>query len=346
LVVSLASDTPGALVIGSGTAFNRALKVNLTAGAKAVNVTGVTLSKTGFVANTNLNGVDIVDATGVRHGNVVTSINSDNTIGISFSSAPITVAAGQSTSFMVRFNLLTGDLNGTVGFSITAASAVTADTTAISGSFPITGSLMQIVNGGTSLASTSLDVLTGTGSSTLNVDMASQQEITKFRLQETSSNEGVKLYSLTLYNQGSGADADVKDVQLLDQTGAVLATAQQSGKYVAFVLATPFLMDKGQTKDFTVKAKIVDGAARTVNYVVYNNYDLDLRGNATGVSVIPGAGTNDSTFPIGNGFNVQTVGSGSLTQLKSSDSPSAAVVPGSTNVSLAKYTVKPIGENY
>jgi hypothetical protein len=346
LVVSLASDTPGALVIGSGTAFNRALKVNLTAGSKAVNVTGVTLTKTGFVANTNLNGVDIIDAAGVRHGNVVTSINADNTIGITFPSAPITVPAGMSTSFMVRFNLLTGNLSGTVGFSIAAASAVTADTTAVSGSFPVAGSIMQIVNGGSSLASTTLDVLTGTGSSTLNVDATSLQELTKFRIQETSSNEAVKLYALTIYNNGSGADADVKDVQLFDQAGTVLATAQQVGKYVTFNLATPFLIDKGQTKDFTVKGKIVDGAARTINYVVYNNYDVDLRGVTTAVSVIPGAGTNDSTFPIGNGFNIQTIGSGSLTQIKASDSPSSAVVPGATNVSLAKYTLKPIGENY
>ncbi len=346
LVVSLAADTPAVRTIGSGTAFNSALKVNLTAGSKAVSVTGVTLKKTGFVANTNLNGVDIIDAAGVRHGNVVTSINADNTIGITFPSAPITVSPGQSTSFTVRFNLLSGNLNGNVGFSVDAASAVLANVTAISGSFPITGNLMTIVNGGSSLASTTLDVLTGTGSSTLNVDAVSAQEITKFRIQETSSNEAVNVYSVMLYNNGSGADADVKDVQLLDQAGNVLATAQQVGKYVTFNLATPYFIDKGQTKDFTVKAKIVDGAARTINYVVYNNYDLDIRGSGTAVSVIPGAGTNDTTFPIGNGFNIQTIGSGSLTQIKASDSPSSAVVPGSTNVSLVKYTLKPIGENY
>ncbi|MEK7759258.1 MAG: hypothetical protein AAB304_06615, partial [Pseudomonadota bacterium] len=105
-------------------------------------------------------------------------------------------------------------------------------------------------------------------------------------------------------------------------------------------------MDKGQTKDFTVNAKIVDGAARTINFVVYNNYDIDIRGVSTLVSVIPGAGTNDDSFPVGNGFNIQTIGSGSLTQTKASDSPSSAVVPGTTNVVLAKYTVKPTGENY
>ncbi|MBI2011124.1 MAG: hypothetical protein HYS89_02780, partial [Candidatus Colwellbacteria bacterium] len=172
---------------------------------------------------------------------------------------------------------------------------------------------MNIVNGGSSLASTTLDVLTATGSSTLNVDAASQQEITKFRIVESSSNEGMYLHSLTLYNQGSGADGDVKDVQLIAQDGTVLATAQQSGKNVVFSLSSsPYFIDKGQTKDFTIKAKIVNGAARTVNYVVYNDYDIDLRGSATGVSILPTAASNsnDTSFPVGNGYNIQTIGSG------------------------------------
>lgn len=345
LVVSLAADTPGAKTLGSGTAFNPSLKVNLTAGSKTVNVTGVTLQKTGFVANTNLNGVDIVDASGVRHGNVITSINADNTIGITFPTAPITVAAGQSTSFLVRFNLLTGNYNGTVGFSVAAATSITADTTSISGSFPITGSAMNIVNGGSSLASTTLDVLTSTGSSTLNVDPNNWQEITRFRIKETSSNEGVYLWNLTLYNYGNAGAGDYGSVQLLDQSLNVLATANPVGQNVTFSLANPFFIDKGQTKDFTVKAKLLGGTTKTVQLVVYNNYDIDLRGSATGVSVIPGAGTNDTSFPIGNGFNIQTIGSGMATLSRTTDSPSNAITPGASSVVLAKYSFKPTGEN-
>ncbi len=346
LAVAVASDSPSARTIGSGTAFNSALKVLLTAGSQSVNVTGITLQKSGFLANTNTNGVDIIDSSGVRHGQVVTSINADNTITILMSSDPVVIPAGQSETLLVRFNLLTGNLNGTMSLSINSASAITSNAGSVTGSFPISGSIMTVVDGGSSLASTTLDVLTGTGSSTLNVDSVSQQEMTKFRIQETSSNEGVYLHSLTLYNQGSGADGDVKDVQLVAQDGTVLATAQQSNKNIVFNLATPYLIDKGQTKDFTIKAKIVDGAARTINFVIYNNYDIDLRGVSTAVSVIPGAGSHDDAFPIGNGFNIQTIGSGSLTLTKASDSPSSAVTPGSTSVLLAKFTVKPIGENY
>ena len=169
--------------------------------------------------------------------------------------------------------------------------------------------------------------------------------MTKFRLQEVSSNEGIRLYSLSLYNYGSAAASDYKDVQLVAQDGTVLATAQPSEKWVHFNLsASPYLIDKGLTKDFTIKAKLIGGTTRTIQFVVYNNYDIDIRGVSTGVSVIPSAGTNDTSFPIGNGWNIQTIGSGSMQFNRDVSSPSAAVVPGATSVVLAKYYAKPTGE--
>lgn len=346
LLVALASDTPSAKTIGSGTAFNPAVKVKFSAGTKDVKITSLTLKKGGFVANTSLNGVDVVDSAGVRHGQVVTSINADNTIIIGMSSAPIIVKAGTSETILVRFNLVSGSITGTVAFSIESVSAISADTTAVSGSFPIVGYAMNIVSGASSLASTTLDVMTSTGSSSLNVSDVSLQEITKFRIQEVSSNEGVYLHSLMLYNYGNAGDKDYKDVTLEAQDGTVLATTQPSGQYVTFNLATPYFIDKGLTRDFTVKAKLIDGTTKTVNLVVYNNYDIDLRGATTNVSVIPGAGSSDTSFPIGNGFNIQTIGSGSMTLTRASDSPSSAVSPGSTSVVLAKFKAKPTGENY
>jgi len=126
----------------------------------------------------------------------------------------------------------------------------------------------------------------------------------------------------------------------------VVATAQPSGQYVTFKPATPFFIDKGLTKDFTVKAKIVNGTTKTIKLVQYNDYDMDIRGATTGVSIIPTATGNDITFPLGNLWNMTTIGSGSITLQKASDTPSSAVTPGANNVVLAKYLVKPTGENY
>lgn len=344
LVVSLAADTPSTKTIGTGTAFNPATKVNLTAGSKDVKITSLTITKGGLVANTNLNGVDVTDSSGTRHGSVITSVNSDNSILITMNNDPIVVRAGTTEKIVIRFNLATGNYTGTANFSINAASAIAADTSAISGSFPISGKDMNIVNGGNSLASTTLDVLTTTGSSTLNVSN-DLQEITRFRIQETSSNEGAYLYSITLYNYDNASDSDFKDVTLLATDGTVLATGNPVSKSVVLNLTSPYFIDKGLTKDFVVKGKLTSGSNRKVNLVVYNNYDIDLRGASTGVSVIPGSGSNDTGFPIGNGFNIQTIGTGTVTLTKSSTSPTSATVPGAQNVVLAKYNLKPSGEN-
>ncbi len=347
LVVSKASDSPSDRTIGSGTAFNPALKVALSAGASAVKVTGLTVFKSGFLANSSLNGVDVVDSKGVRHGNVITSVGADNTINLIFSSDPVVIAAGSSETLTVRFNLVSGAMTGTVVMSLQSVASVSTDAKSVSGAFPITGSIANVVAGSNALATVTLDVLTSTGSSTLNVDPASQQEITKFRIQETSSNEAVKLYSWTLYNYGNAGATDYSDVKLVAQNGDVLATAQAVGQNIKFDLsANPYFIDKGQTKDFTVTAKLINGTTKTVQLVTYNDYDLDIRGVATSVSLMPGAGSTDTSFPIGNGFNIQTIGSGSLTLSRSTDTPSAAVTPGTNDTVLAKYVVKPTGENY
>lgn len=349
LVVSAASDSPSAMVVGSGTAFNPALKVKFMAGSKDVKVSAISFMKSGFVANSNLNGVDVVDAMGVRYGQVISSVNADNTILVTFGSTPLVVSAGTSKTLTVRFNLAASASAGTVSFSVPSVSSITADTSAISGSFPINGAAMQIVAGNTALASSSLDVLTSTGSSTLNVDPASEQEITKFRVVERSSNEALKIYSWTLYNYGNAGAQDYSDVQLVAQDGTVLATAQPMGQYVTFNLsANPYTIDKGLTKDFTIKAKLIGGTTKTIKFVVYNNYDVDFRGATTGVSILPNAvaGQNDTSFPIGNAYNQTTIGSGTITLTRSTDSPSTSVVPGSNSVVMAKYTVKPTGENY
>jgi len=347
LSVALASDSPAAKTLGSGTAFNAGLKAVLTAGSADVSVNSITIAKSGFVANTNLNGVDIIDSTGVRHGQVVTSVNADNTITITMTSDPIVVKAGKSETITVRFNLLAGSYTGTVSFGIASASAIAVTSgVTVSGSFPISGATMNVVDGSSSLATVTLNVLTSTGSSTLNVDAASLQEITKFRIAETSSKEGVYLHSWTLYNYGNAAAADYKDVTLEAQDGTVIATAQPSGQYVTFKPASPYFIDKGLTKDFTIKAKITGGTTKTIKLVTYNDYDMDIRGASTGVSIIPSATGNDTSFPVGNQWNQTTIGSGGITLQRASDSPSSAVTPGAQNVVLAKFTTKPTGENY
>ena len=350
LTVSLSANTPAGGNLPSGTSFNELLKVTLTAGADGAVVNGLTLKKSGYSVNTNIGGIDVVDGSGTRHGNVVSSVNSDNEVVVLFGSNPVTVPANGSVVLTVRVNI-NGSLL-TYGTLKMGVSKIDTKAT-VSGAMPFFGNESTLVDGSGAVAAATIDVgaISGTNGATLNADADNEQEITKFRISETGSKEDLKVYKLTLFNLGSAADADYKDVQLVANDGTVLATAQAVAQQVVFNLsASPYTILKGQYKDLTVRAKIVSGAgtSKFVQFVVYNNYDLEVKGADTGAFVLASAGTVDTSFPVGNvagDYNKATIGTGSLSFNKASDSPSAAVTPGATNVVLAKYYVKSVGED-
>ncbi len=349
LWVGLASDNPPAATIGSGTAFNPGLKLVLTAGASDVSIKSLKVQKTGFVANSNVTGVDVIDSLGLRHGNVITSVSADSDVLILLPNDPIVVKAGTSQTILVRFNISSAVTSGTIQLGIASAAAVDAGTgMTVSGSFPVWGNIFQIVSGSNAIASTTVSVRPVNASGvTLNVDPANSQEITKFRVTETSSKEGIWMKKLTLYNYGNAGASDFSDVQLIAQDGTLLATGQPLDKWVILDLsANPYFIDKGLNKDFTVRAKIKDGTTKTIQLVLYNDYDLIVVGKDSGASVLPSAADVDTSFPVGDAtnYNKVTIGQGTLIFTRASDSPTAAVVPGATNVVLAKYDLKPTGE--
>ena len=349
VTVGTSAANPGVMTIATGTAHNTVLAFNVSnSSSAAANVTGLRLTKTGYFSTTNVSGISVFDANGVRHGNVVTTLGSNGVAIMTFPTEPIQVAAGQTVTIFVKANL-SGTSSGTIGFNVNSASDVTISGGTVGGSFPIVGNLHNIVNGAGTIGTVTLDEMAVNSSgATYNADPVASQEIAKFQVRETSSNEDVVLTGLTLWNNGNASATDYKDVQLVDQTGAVVATAQPSGQVVKFVLTTPYTITKGQTKNFTVRATIVNGASRTIQFTVYNDYDLYVRGVSTGATLLATAGTTDTSFPIGDtssSYNKVTIGSGSLIFNRAVDSASTAVTPGATDVVLAKYTAKPVGED-
>lgn len=355
LQVGLAANNPGGTDLPSGSASNPVLRLTLSA-ASDVKVTGLTIRKNGYAANTSIAGVDVIDSAGNRHGNVASSLNADSDVTLLFSGNPILVKANVPETVTVRVNLAGGALTANVQFSVQSAASVQSDASSVGGSFPVTGNSFNLQNGGNTLASTTINpavVLSATVAQTLNVDANNQQEIAKFTIAEVASKEDVKLLKFAIYNNGTSADTDVADVQLVAPNGEVLATAQQVNKAVVFDLsAKPHLIGKGESKTFTVRTKIVNGSARTIQFVVYNDYDVVLVGATSGVSVLPttnssAGNTSATSFPAGNvsDYNTATVGTGTVSFNKDASSPSVAVAPGASTVVLSKYFAKPNGED-
>lgn len=354
--VALASDNPASTILASGTAFNPVLKVVFTAGSSDVSITGLTLRKSGFASNSAVSGIEVIDSQGVRHGNISSSLTSDNDALLVFSGTPIVVRANSSQTATIRVNLnsTSAAQSGTLQFSLPSAAAIQTNGGSVAGSFPITGNAFTLTTGGNAIGQVTIDTqaISGPSGTSVSIDAANEQEITKFRLDASASQEGIKLSKLSLYNVGNAADTDVADVQLVAQDGTVLATAQQSNKMVTFDLTSnPYSIGKGETKDLTVRAKIVNGTTRYIQYEIYNNYDVVVNGATTNAGILVTAGSSDTTFPVGDNvsgsttYNKVTISQGSMSFNKDVSSPSNSVTPGTNNVVLAKYFVKPTGED-
>lgn len=347
VTVSLASDSPASANLASGTAFNSVLKVNLTAGSQAAAVTGLKLKKSGFIGNTSITSIAVYDASGVRHGNAASSINSDNEVNLIFTSEPINIPAGQTVTATIKVNIAAAAGASTFQLGLAAADSVTAGGS-VTGSFPVTGNLMNTVSSNNSIASSTVGIRAVNASGlSFGIDATSQQDITKFNLAEIGGQEAMVVKSLTLYNNGNATAADYSDVSLVASDGTVLATAQPVGQYVTFS-GLNYRIDKGTNKDLTVRAKILGGTTRTIQLVIYNDYDVMIQGQSSGAYVVPIRESASDDFPIDGGagvYNKATIGSGTITFGKDSSSPNVAVAPGTSSVVLAKFYVKPSGED-
>ncbi len=339
LSVALASDTPASTTLASGSAYNPVLKLNFTAGSDgAINITGLKITKSGLLANTNIAGVGAFGSTGKRYGNFVTSLASDNTANLTFTSDPIIVSAGQTTSVWIKINALAGSYTGTSSFSLVSASAVTtASSTAISGTFPVTGNTFSFADGSTSIAAMTF-ALQALGNSSVDIGTVDHQA-TRFRVSETSGKEDLKLAGVALYNNGNAGDADFKDVKLYAQDGSLLATSQPSGKYIRFALSPVYVIPTGTSRDFTVKFTVVDGSTRTIKLAVQESYDVEAYGALTGAGILSSSAYPSSTDQV-------TVNSGDVTLSKSTASPSGKIAVGGKDVVLAEYDIRPSGENF
>lgn len=363
VTASLASDNPATAVLAGGSSYNTVSKYTLTnSSSTPVNLTQVTLTRGGIIQDSSVSGVAVFDSTGRRHGNFGTFGTAKSTIG--FSSDPIMVPANGSTTISVKLNLVAGVTSGTVAVGIAQASDLVMSGATAGGFFPLWGNTHSIVSGTNVIGSSTVQVQTqggGTSASPAQIDLGvTNLPIQKFRISETSGQEDIRFSSITLFNNGTAADGDYTNITLKDQANTVLSTVARStsGK-VQFSMATPFVIPRGTSRDFTVFIDVpgvANSASRTINFTVQNDYDVELYGSQTASGILPTAGGTNS-FPVGDGVdanNAVNTGevsnhvqfkTGSVTVSKATDSPSGKMAPGTTQATLASFDVKAFGED-
>ncbi|MBI4138347.1 MAG: peptidoglycan-binding protein, partial [Candidatus Wildermuthbacteria bacterium] len=338
--VMAASSNPASGTLGASSAYNTVVAVQVSGGNTGATVSSVTVERYGLSVDTQVDGVLVVDETGKRHGNVLTL--ADGKVTIPFTDNPIVVPAGGSAVIRVQTHIDSTGSSGTIGFKVTEMSGTPAG-------LPVMGNLNTMTATTSTLGTLTVDRVTVSSGADVNVDVnQTDYVLTKFRL-TAGANEAIKVSRINLFQNGTAADADLINFELLDPNGNILATvAKASDKMVDFALANPYEIGKGLVRDLTVRVDVNGGTSRTGQLVVQNDYDVQVIGASTGLGILPTAGpTTDTSFPVGDGANVNTlsVSSGTLTISKSSTSPSGTFGKGQSAITLATWDLAAQGED-
>jgi hypothetical protein len=270
---SLAADTPAGVTLPQGASSVNLLKVNVTAGAQAALVTGLRVHRVGVGSTTDFANVYLYDGNGARL-TTGRSVNSSTQL-VEFNGLNVTVAANSTASFVFVGDVSTSLTAGSQhAFELQdAASVILSGSGTVGGSFPVRGNTFTI---GSTTAS-ELDVLKGTTPPNPNVGAASA-DISSFKL--VANTNDIEVRRVTLLQAGDISNSDLSDLKLWQGSTQVASAAMLMGDKIVLNFNPPFVIQNGQTKTFTLTAKVGGRSARTIKtYVEYTTdvYAVDTR---------------------------------------------------------------------
>jgi len=252
LTISLDSSNPIGATLPPTAANVELLKVRLTAGSTAVNVTGMTFKRNGMGATGDWTSLAVYDG-GTRLVSTGRTISSDNH-EIEFPVLAVSIPANSSKVVTLRGTVSNPAVTGGRHYFSVKSVATTATVTGL----PINGNEFVIgVTGGSTVT-----VAAASAPSNPNIG-AQAAEIANFKLTAGTNDVEVKEVVLTL--SGSLARASVTNLKLY-QEATLLASAASvaSNDTLTFTLGTPFTILKGANRIFTVKADVGGRVAETL----------------------------------------------------------------------------------
>ncbi|MDO8592348.1 MAG: hypothetical protein Q7R92_01075 [bacterium] len=350
LTVALASDTPASATVitnttlstGNGQANVNFTKVNFTAAADGdVVVKNIKFKRTGISADADVESLYLYD--GATRLTAEASVSS-NYVTFNNASGLFTVTKGTTKGITLKGDMLFSATSGkTIGFSLVAATDVTTNGAAVSGSFPMAGNLMSTANA-TDLGKLVVTNNFPTSDQTVDPDVK-EAIVAKFNF--VGSEQALSVEKIIFTEVGSVQKDDLANFKLLDPAGTVIGTvAAMTDSYeVIFDLsAKPYAIAKGNTKILSLRADVVKGSTRTFYFTVQNKYDILVKDTSYNVYVEPySAGSWGVVGPAAN-FEF-TINSGSLSINRSTAAPTGNVTLDGTNVVVGKWDFKASGED-
>ena len=338
LTVSLAASTPASGYAFQGAARVEFTKVTFTAGSADVTVDQFKVKRTGVAADDNdFSAINVVDPNGNLLNDTGKTPNSDHEVTFTEN---ITVPAGTSKTYILVGDMVsTGITTGNVPkLALTAVTLV--GTGSVTG-LPVEGNAM------TTSASLTLGTVTLAQGNTIGsvTKQVGAENVNFMNLKVTNTGsvdtKSVKLEKVVLYNAGTTADSDVSGYEL-KYNGTVVGTGVMANKYLTFDLSActdDCTIAKGYDRTFEVYGDLTGGSGRTVELYVYTATNVLIKDVNNSVYLTP---TNNAANANIN--DIITVSQGKLNVTKTLDVPTGNVSGNATNVALASFNYKVVGE--
>ncbi|MBI2121767.1 MAG: peptidoglycan-binding protein [Candidatus Sungbacteria bacterium] len=346
------TDQPAATLAVENASRLPMVKAVFTASADGdVTVKSITVERQGLADDSAFLDLVLLD----ENGNQVGLAKTLNSLHRALLNEPFVVKAGTSRTMTVGANMdTTGNLGGEAGqVAKFAVVSVDAGSSAVNGSFPIVGNGMTI-NGTLaigSLASPSRGTL-DPGSARTNLEIGTMAFISSGVKWSVGSAEPVILERMRWYQSGSAGSGDLANVKVSVKGVDYETTLSSDGKYYTAVFGSGVEYDKGATMDISIKADIVSGSGRNVDFDIQRRTDMVARGKTFGYYITPANGSSDPTDDTGAFSNTEPyydayqhdIQKGSLRVEKSNAVSAGNVALDVSNTELGAFTLESKGE--
>jgi hypothetical protein len=285
-------------------------KVNFSATGGDVVIDSVQIKRMGLSNDSNLASVYLLDSNG-------TMWDSEKSIGslhTAYVTKDISVAAGTTKSFWLAANMHTTLWSGEK-VSLAVSEVNVKGSATVVGALPVNGNEMTMNSSITIGSVTPADGgLANTGATTTKAVGTTNYTLSSLRL-SANSTEDVQVERIRWYQSGTAGDSDVTNLKMYVD-GVLLGTVSQAtDKYVDFNLSSaPFSIAKGTNKTFELKGDLTGGSSRTVDFEIYNQADILVKGKTYGFYSIPVYGTTSA--PYWTQTAITAIGNGTLTVSK------------------------------
>jgi len=264
------------------------------------------------------------------------------------------VAKGTSKKMWIAFNRVstTGHSGEIVRFQLVSVNGGTAT---VNGTFPMQGPGFTIndtltIGGLTSPTRGILDP----GSARTSLQVGSTAFYASGGRWTVGSAEPVALEQVRFYQAGSAGSGDLANVKITVKGVDYPTTISADGKYYTAILSPGIVFDKGAVIDVAIKADVVGGSNRTIDFDLQKRTDIVAKGTTFGYYILPDNGTATNSSTQGEGFTtsepyydayLHTISAGTLRVEKSTTVPAGNVAVDASNITIGAFGFDAKGED-